>query len=124
MTHQDEWIKKAFDDLGCAKLIIDSNKEYFNQICFLSQQAIEKLLKAYLIKKSQSISKTHDLTKLTTDCSNFDKAFEEWKNVSLILTTYSVDFRYPGEEATKEEALESYKLANDYSKVILQKLQS
>ena len=47
---ESEWTKKALDDLGTAKLILDSKSNYYDQACFLIQQSIEKFLKAYLIK--------------------------------------------------------------------------
>lgn len=119
---EQEWIKKALSDLGTAKLILDSNALYFDQICFLCQQGIEKLLKAYLIKNKTEISKTHDLVKSVGDCSKINERFLNWKNDALTLTTYSVDFRYPGEESTKEEAIESYQKAEAFSKFILNEL--
>lgn len=119
---ESEWIQKAYNDLGSAKLILDSQSHYYDQVCFLAQQSIEKLLKAYLVKNKNDITKTHDLVKLTTDCSKFNSGFLNWKNAALSLTAYAVDFRYPGETATKEEAYEAYKLAGDFSKFILEAL--
>ena len=115
-------MRKAHNDLGSAKVIIDSKSEYYDQVCFLVQQGIEKLLKAYLIKNKADVSKTHDLVKLTTDCSRFDPKFTDWRNAALSLTTYAVDFRYPGETASKEEAIDAYKQAEVFSKFILENL--
>lgn len=64
----------------------------------------------------------HDLTKLITDCSKFNEKFLEWKKTAINLTTYAVEFRYPGEEATKEEAIDSFKEAEKFSKFILDQL--
>lgn len=86
------------------------------------QQGIEKLLKAYLIKNNADITKTHDLVKLTTDCSRFNPGFLNWRGTALSLTTYAVDFRYPGETATKEEALDALNIAEGLSKFILTEL--
>ena len=122
MLPEQEWVKKALNDLGSAKLMLDSNSVYFDQTCFLCQQCIEKLLKAYLAKNKTEISKTHDLVKLVGDCSKVNEEFLQWKNDALTLTTYAVDFRYPGEEATKEEAIEAYQKAEAFSKFIFNKL--
>ena len=122
MLPEQEWIKKALNDLGSAKLMLDSNSAYFDQACFLCQQCIEKLLKAYLTKNKVEIFKTHDLVKLVGDCSKVNEQFLKWKDDALTLTTYAVDFRYPGEEATKEEAIDSYQKAEIFSKFILSKL--
>ncbi len=121
---EKEWVDKALNDLGSAKVLLDSKNEYYDQVCFLSQQGIEKLLKAFLIKNKGDISKTHDLVKLITDCLRFSKEFEDWKKTGLSLTTYAVDFRYPGETATKEEALDSYNLAERFSKFIINEIKT
>ena len=47
-----EWLHKAKNDLGIAKLAIDNEVEYTDAICFHCQQAVEKYLKSYLIYKS------------------------------------------------------------------------
>ena len=120
---ENEWITKALKDFGSAKLILNSQQEYYDQVCFLLQQSAEKLLKAYLIKNKAEISKTHDLVKLVSDCSKFNLKFLDWKNKALSLTTYAVDFRYPGEIATKEEAFEAYKIAEEFSNFILECLE-
>ena len=122
MLPEDEWVKKALKDLGSAKLILDSGSQYFDQVCFLCQQSIEKLLKAYLTKNKVEIAKTHDLVKLVGDSSKLNEEFLKWKNHALNITIYAIDFRYPGEEATKEEALDAYQKAEEFSKFILNKL--
>ncbi len=117
-----EWITKATNDLACAKSLLNLGDEYYNQICFLTQQAIEKLLKAYLIKNDKELTKTHDLVKLNSDCMEINSAFAQWKEAALTLTIYSVDFRYPGEDATKTEAIESVSLAEEIFKFIIEEL--
>ena len=121
-NHIEEWIQKATLDIGSAKVLLESKAEYYDQVCFLCQQAIEKLLKAYLVKNNAEISKTHDLLKLLVDCSKYNEEFLNWKNVAISLTTYAVDFRYPGETALKEEALDSYKFASDFLKFLMKEL--
>ena len=46
MTAQDRWIQFAKEDFILAKAAFE--KEIFNQVCFHSQQAIEKSLKAFI----------------------------------------------------------------------------
>ena len=118
-----EWIYKALSDLRSAKILVDSSEESYDQVCFLAQQAIEKLLKAYLIKNNLGTSKTHDLLKLITDCSKINNSFLQWNNITLSrITSYAVDFRYPGETATKEEANEAHELADKLCKFIINEL--
>lgn len=124
MSLYDEWVEKGIKDLDTAKLILDSEKEFYDQVCFLCQQSIEKLLKAYLVKHNKGISKTHDLMKLTMDCVEINPGFASWQKAAISLTTYAVDFRYPGESASKEESLDSFALAEKYSKFILTELKT
>lgn len=118
----DEWIKKASNDLNSAKVLLETQDGHYDQICFLSQQTVEKFLKAYLQKNNAEISKTHDLYKLIVDCSKFNTSFLEWEISALRLTVYSVNFRYPGEDATKESAIKAYELAENFSKFILEEI--
>ena len=54
-----KWLRMAKDDLDSAKVNFDNGKYY---VCvFLCQQAVEKGLKALLIKKTGSLLKIHDL---------------------------------------------------------------
>lgn len=57
------WLRKAEDDLSFAK---DTLKEttYYDHVCFLSQQAVEKYLKAVIIISRGTLTKkekTHNL---------------------------------------------------------------
>ena len=68
-----------------------------------SQQAIEKWLKAYLIKQGEEIRKIHDLTALVIECEKYDPYFEHLESLVEGITDFAVEFRYPGENATHEE---------------------
>jgi HEPN domain-containing protein len=61
-------------------------------------------LKAYLIFKEITFPKTHDLPALFELCREFISEFEFWRELFELLNPYSVQFRYPGEEASLEEA--------------------
>jgi len=61
-------------------------------------------LKAYLIFKEITFPKTHDLPALLELCREFISEFEFWRELFELLNPYSVQFRYPGEEASVDEA--------------------
>ena len=46
-----EWIEKAEEDFGFACISLEQT-DYFAQVCFHFQQAVEKYLKAFIIAKN------------------------------------------------------------------------
>lgn len=71
-----EWVKKGDSDFIAAKTLAPQ-KGVENQTGFHCQQAIEKWLKAYLIKQGEELRKIHDLTALVIDCEKYDPTFQE-----------------------------------------------
>ena len=97
-----EWVKKGDSDFIAAKTLAPQ-EGVENQTGFHCQQAIEKWLKAYLIKQGEELRKIHDLTALVIDCEKYDPAFQELEPLVEGLTDFAVEFRYPDENATPEE---------------------
>src|SRR5436853_3448790 len=48
----EQWLARAEDDLSFAQLGL--REKYFSQVCFLSQQVVEKAFKAFLLAKGRS----------------------------------------------------------------------
>ena len=67
-------------------------------------QAAEKYLKAFLSLKGGHFPKTHDLILLKNLCLKQETDFEFVSDLVISLNPYSVEFRYPGEQATKRDA--------------------
>ena len=63
---------------------------------FHCQQAVEKLLKAYLFWREFDFEKIHDLDVLAKQCAQFDGGFAALIKRISPLTTYAVRYRYPG----------------------------
>jgi HEPN domain-containing protein len=100
-----EWLKKAEDDYaGALHLSRRRKKPLPDLVCFHCQQAAEKFLKAFLISQETPFAKTHDLLALLELCTKHQPEFELHSEWFEVLNPYSVQFRYPGEEATVEEA--------------------
>ena len=66
-------------------------------ICFLCQQAIEKLLKGILMNCGLPIMKTHDLTAIVESLPNNVQFPAEYKPTCATLSIYAVKIRYPHE---------------------------
>jgi HEPN domain-containing protein len=92
-----KWLIKAHNDLKVAENLMKlSSEEAINEaICFHSQQAVEKFLKAYLITRNAEFGKTHNLEYLLELCVKKD---DEFKGIEVgNLSFYAVEVRYPDE---------------------------
>jgi len=90
------WIMKAESDLKVARDELMTEKPANDMVCFHCQQAVEKYLKAFLVKNNMEFKKTHDISQLIELCLGIDKSFNELldKNVDS-LTIYAAEIRYP-----------------------------
>jgi HEPN domain-containing protein len=100
-----EWVGKAEEDYAAALHLGRKRKSPVPSIvCFHCQQCAEKYLKALLVEADIRFPKTHDLLallKLLTPVAPFLVSFRETLEP---LNDYAVEFRYPSESATREEA--------------------
>lgn len=122
-TEYQEWLKYAEDDLETAELLNKQFKKSLNIICFHSQQAAEKYLKAFLISKNISFEKTHDLLNLINLCVAIEKSFSNFIKECLNLNPYSVITRYPSElELIEQDALMAIDSVKLIKNQVLEKL--
>jgi HEPN domain-containing protein len=100
-----EWVAKAEEDCAGAIALNRRRKTPLpNLVCFHAQQCAEKYLKAFLLFQKISFPRIHDLVALLDLCVEQDRSFEALRQASLHLDPYSVLFRYPGQDATIEDA--------------------
>lgn len=78
-----------------------------NAVCFHAQQCAEKYLKAFLILHRITFPKTHDLLDLLELAKRTDPTLELLRPDLAHLEPYAVEFRYPGEYATRPAAKRS-----------------
>ena len=90
------WLDKADRDRTVARLALDNVPPITDAAAFHAQQAVEKLLKAYLVFKRQPFEKIHDLGELIDRCQHHDRGFVVLRDSVAGLTPYAVRFRYPG----------------------------
>ena len=89
-----------------------------NAVSFHCQQGAEKYLKAYLVQHNVIFPKTHDLLELHRLCLSVDPAFSLIGDLLDLLNPYSVEFRYPGEETTLEEAKATVKAMKEVRRFV------
>lgn len=120
-----KWLKRAESDLKTAKILIDSKDVITESICFHSQQAVEKYLKAFLVFHKKEFRKTHIIAELLKLCIDLNNDFNKLKELNIqSLSIYAVEIRYPDDfyNPTIEEAKESIYLAEKTKEFVFEKL--
>lgn len=109
----EEWMSHAISDLNLARLGQESDDILHEQICFHTQQAVEKALKAVLLFSKIDFPLTHDLDELVDILEHAGIPLPPDIMDVGILTPYAVEIRYPGywEEITEQDVDEAIKLA-------------
>ncbi len=100
-----EWIEKAEEDYRVALALrrLRANPAH-SSTCFHAQQCVEKYLKAILQKHGEIIRKTHALPILLDQCAAHYPLLVAMRPDMVRLSVYAVEFRYPGESATEDDA--------------------
>jgi HEPN domain-containing protein len=118
-----EWIDKAEGDFHTASREARARKApNYDAVCFHGQQCAEKYLKAYLQEQGQRFPRVHDLIELLELCLPYDGTFDSQRNLLKDLTKYAVEVRYPGEMATKDDALAALQAMKAVRAFVRQKL--
>ena len=119
----EEWIRYAEDDYETARAMARRRKRPVPHVVgFHCQQCIEKYLKAVLVFHRRPFPKTHDLVNLLKRCLPYVPVFEIYRHDFGWISTFGVQFRYPGEEPTMEEAKAALRVAKkvkDYLRNVL-----
>lgn len=118
------WIAKAEEDLGVAEHLVRENTPYRATAAFHAQQAVEKLLKAILVKHQSEFPKTHDLGELVERVVRVNPSLAEPLRRASALNPYSVQARYPSDapEVTEEEANDALALARRVRNAVMTSL--
>lgn len=100
-----EWIEKADEDFHVALSLRRLRRHVaHNAVCFHAQQCVEKYLKAILEKQGVVVRKIHALPTLADQCAEVHPLLSALRPDMVRLSAYAVEFRYPGESATVEDA--------------------
>jgi len=117
-----EWVEKGNSDFLAAKTLVQK-EGLENQTGFHCQQAIEKWLKAYLIKHGEEIQTIHDLMALVIYCEKYDPAFKELEPLVEGISDFAVEFRYPGLNATAEEVKDALNKTKKVKEFLIGKIE-
>jgi len=103
MSNPDDpaaWIAKAENDLLNIDNNLASNLVPWDTVCFHSQQAAEKMLKAFLVARGETVARTHDLIVLLARSADHQPTLNKLETDCRLLNPYSVLVRYPGSVPT------------------------
>ena len=101
-----EWVAKAEGDFATMQRERRARKNpNYDGVCFHAQQCAEKYLKALLQEADLPIKRTHNLLVLLNDALPTFPFLELMCDNLKWLENYAVVFRYPGETASKKNAV-------------------
>ena len=126
MRDADRWLGFARQDLRVAELAMGDG--LYNQVCFHSEQCVEKVLKAWLADQNQKIPRTHRMADLLSLIPS--EGIAGLAEEIILLDRFYIPTRYPDaipgslEEGLpeKEDAQEAFDLAKKVLETIGAKL--
>lgn len=107
-----DWVARARGNLSLAKQPKPQDG-FWEDLCFLAQQAAEKALKAVYQHRGLLFRYVHDLEELGKGLEDHGVPIPPSVKEAVILTKYAADTRYPSlaEPVTEEEYREAVRLA-------------
>jgi HEPN domain-containing protein len=100
-----EWADKAEADHGTAlRESAVADHPNHDAVCFHAQQCVEKYLKAVLQEAGLYVPRTHDLIALLALALPVTPTLQAFHADLLYLTSFAVEFRYPGSSASADDA--------------------
>lgn len=108
-----EWLKKAGNDLKTAQLTLAAEDGPLDTVCFHAQQVVEKSLKGMLTSHSRPFPRAHVLQLLLDLSTDICPDLEQFREQFIILSSYAVEARYPGDyyEPERQEAEDAVAVA-------------
>ena len=93
-----QWLGRACSDLHIAETLLEPDSPETAGVCFHSQQAVEKSLKAILVYWDVEFDWSHEIKYLIDRCAEKDPSFDQFRTSAEPLTRYAVRFRYPSDQ--------------------------
>ncbi len=107
-----QWVKIAERNLLAAKQSLEAKPMAAKEVCYNCREAVEKFLKAFLVKQEIKFDKEETLVKLLELCAGVDNSFRDKLSGSLLIAG----------EPSAAEADNAYNTALEVKKFVLGKL--
>lgn len=91
-----DWYAKAKSDLNGA-IILYENQADLSLVAFHCQQAIEKMLKGYILKNTEKLLEGHSLVFLIRKASAFDVDMKKYLKDCAFVSQFYIETRYPSD---------------------------
>ena len=105
-TKFNDWIEKAYRDIKSAKVLKEHDCGN-DMVAFHCQQAVEKLLKAYIIAEAGFIISSHSLIFLCKEAAKYNFEFKKYMKDCAFVNQFYIETRCPVDEplvVTDDEA--------------------
>ncbi|MYC78202.1 HEPN domain-containing protein [Candidatus Poribacteria bacterium] len=117
-----EWMQKAEGDYAVAQQVLQGQNPVHDVICFLTQQCVEKYLKAWLQEANIPFPRTHDLQELLGLITSTVPSWRVWHTDFSILSEHAVDPRYPGKFATADDTAHAMHICDKVRRAVRESL--
>jgi HEPN domain-containing protein len=87
------WMRQARQDLEDARFCLEGGR--YHLACFISQQAAEKALKAFLYRKGHRVVWGHSVAELLDEAGRYDPALGGLRAKGSFLDRFYIPTRYP-----------------------------
>jgi HEPN domain-containing protein len=104
LERANQWIKRAKSNMARARAGRVSPEILYEDLCFDSQQVVEKTLKALCAYHNITFPRTHDIAYLIELLTKGDVRIPDDIQHSKLLTSYAVETRYPGDYEPVDES--------------------
>ncbi|GFP29683.1 HEPN domain-containing protein [Candidatus Hakubella thermalkaliphila] len=122
-----QWLEFADEDYRMAQLAM--KEKIYNQVCFHSQQCVEKSLKA-LIEARQKVPKIHKLGDVLELCLRLGYMLEQYQNDIEFIDKFYTSTRYPfivgmlpGGLTIEQDAEKALQIADTISNLVKKQLE-
>jgi HEPN domain-containing protein len=120
-----QWLNKAGADFAAAEQLSAQDGRFREIIAFHCQQAVEKYLKAFLVRHQIEFPKTHDIAKLLDRVATVNANMAESLRDADVLSPFGVEVRYPSDapellERGQTEAIDIARRVKDAVMISLQ----
>lgn len=93
MQEIDEWLRFVERDMKAAEVLL--REDLYHTVCFHAQQAVEKAIKAYRLKKGRRTTKIHNLSGLLDKDPDLKEEFSHLMDKIEFLDKFYIPVRYP-----------------------------
>lgn len=89
----NEWLRFVERDMKAAEVLL--REKLYYTVCFHTQQAVEKAIKAYRLKKGRRTTKIHSLSGLLDKDPDIKEEFSHLLDEIEFLDQFYIPVRYP-----------------------------